>query len=286
VDVTSTPAGPTSPPTPGFREFARLWLYVGLVNFGGPSAQIALMHRLVVDERRWLGDARFLHALNYCMLLPGPEAQQLATYVGWLLHGVRGGLVAGALFILPGFLVILALSALYAGFSEVPLVAALFFGIKAAVLAVVVEAVLRIGRRILGSRTLVAIAVAAFVAIFFLQVPFPAIVLAAALVGLIGSRTAPEHFTLGRKGHGSGQEPPPEDVGLPNAHQASGAIRAALHCALAWFLVLALLLAALGPGHVFSEIALFFSKMAVLTFGGPTRCWPTWRRRRSRATAG
>ena len=151
-------------PQPSFAEATRVWLRIGLISFGGPSAQIALMHRLLVDERRWIGEAQFLHALNFCMLLPGPEAQQLATYVGWLLHGTRGGLVAGILFVLPGFVVILTLSALYATFQAVPLVQALFFGIKAAVLAVVVEALLRIGRRILKGRGHLALAVLAFVA--------------------------------------------------------------------------------------------------------------------------
>jgi chromate transporter len=174
-----------------FAEAVKVWLKIGLLSFGGPAGQIALMHRMLVEERRWIGEARFLHALNYCMLLPGPEAMQLATYVGWLLHRVRGGLVAGVLFVLPGFFVILGLSALYAGFREVPVVAAAFYGIKAAVLAVVIEALIRIGKRALTHPLAWVLALAAFVAIFFLAVPFPLIVLGAAGLGPVLARAVP-----------------------------------------------------------------------------------------------
>jgi chromate transporter len=174
-----------------FGEAFRVWLRIGLLSFGGPAGQIALMHRILVDEKQWISEARFLHALNYCMLLPGPEAQQLATYVGWLLHRTVGGLVAGILFVLPGAVVILVLSILYAGFRDVTLVQALFFGIKAAVLAVVIEAVIRIGKRALKNRAMYAIAAAAFVAIFFLEAPFPLIVIGAAVIGFIGGKMRP-----------------------------------------------------------------------------------------------
>ncbi|MFO1039507.1 MAG: chromate efflux transporter [Geminicoccaceae bacterium] len=258
------PSLPNDPPPhtgslPTFGEATRLWARIGLINFGGPSAQIALMHRLLVDERRWIGDAQFLHALNFCMLLPGPEAQQLATYVGWLLHGTRGGLVAGILFVLPGFLVILLLSALYALYHEVPLLQAVFFGVKAAVLAVVVEAVLRIGRRILASRTLIGIAVAAFVAIFFLHVPFPLIVIGAGLLGWLGGRVAPTAFRLGGKAAGPVTEPSrPPSLGW--------ALEIAAICLALWWLPV---LAAWATGATtLTAIGLFFSKLAVVTFGG------------------
>ncbi|MBI5477846.1 MAG: chromate transporter [Deltaproteobacteria bacterium] len=177
-----------------FGEAARVWARIGLLGFGGPAGQIALMHRELVERRQWISNARFLHALNYCMLLPGPEAQQLATYMGWLLHRTRGGIVAGTLFILPGFVVIMLLSVLYAGFNQLPAIDALFFGLKGAVLAVVVEAVLRLGKRALKGRLMLAVAGAAFVAIFFLRVPFPAIVVAAAVLGYCGARLRPAAF--------------------------------------------------------------------------------------------
>jgi chromate transporter len=185
-----------------FAEAVRVWLRVALLSFGGPAGQIAVMHRILVDERRWIGEARFLHALNFCMLLPGPEAQQLAIYLGWLLHRTWGGIVAGVLFVLPGFLAILALSLVYVAYGEAPLVDGLFFGLKAAVLAIVVQAVLRIGSRGLRNRAMLAIAAAAFVAIFFFGAPFPMIVLFAGLIGYVGGRTGSELFQPGG-GHGS-----------------------------------------------------------------------------------
>src|SRR5262245_24746580 len=170
-------------PMPSFQEALAVWLKIGLLSFGGPAGQIATMHRILVDEKRWIGEQRFLHALNYCMLLPGPEAQQLATYVGWLLHRTWGGIVAGTLFVLPGAVVMLGLSLLYAGYHEVLLVAGIFFGIKPAVLAIVLHALVRIGRRALTSRFAIAMAAAAFIAIFLLDLPFPLIVLAAGVIG-------------------------------------------------------------------------------------------------------
>src|SRR5689334_18036329 len=167
------------------REALPVWLRVAALSFGGPAGQIAVMHRILVEEKRWVSEARFLHALNYCMLLPGPEAQQLATYVGWLLHGIRGGVTAGGLFILPGIVAIMALSCVYALFGAVGLVGSLLVGLKAAVLAIVFEAVLRIARRALKNHTMIAIAILAFVAIFFLRVPFPILVVGAALIGYV-----------------------------------------------------------------------------------------------------
>ena len=176
---------------PTFAELVSAFARIGLLSFGGPAAQIALMHRICVEEKRWIDEGRYLHALNYCMLLPGPEAQQLATYIGWLLHGVRGGMVAGLLFVLPGLAVILGLSSLYALYQEASLVTGLFFGLKAAVLAIVVEAVVRIGKRALKSGFHRGLAAAAFIALFFFSLPFPLVVLTAALIGLIHARGAP-----------------------------------------------------------------------------------------------
>src|SRR5215204_1282240 len=174
-------------PTHGiaFGEAVGVWAKVAALSFGGPAGQIAVMHRILVEQKKWIGETRFLHALNYCMLLPGPEAQQLAVYIGWLLHKTRGGLVAGTLFVLPGVLAIMALSLVYAAFGRVGIVQALFFGLKAAVLAIVLEAVVRIGRRALKNNVMVALAALAFVAIFFLGVPFPVIILSAALIGYL-----------------------------------------------------------------------------------------------------
>src|SRR5919201_2077467 len=169
-----------------FREAFGVWCRVAALSFGGPAGQIAVMHRILVEEKKWIGETRFLHALNYCMLLPGPEAQQLATYVGWLMHGTVGGLIAGGLFIVPGIICIMALSYVYALWGQVPVVTALLFGLKAAVLAIVVEAVIRIGKRALKSRASIALAAAAFIGIFFFAVPFPIIILTAAILGFTG----------------------------------------------------------------------------------------------------
>ncbi len=257
-----------------FGDAAKLWLKIGLLGFGGPAGQIALMHRLLVEEKRWIGEARFLHALNYCMLLPGPEAQQLATYVGWLLHRTAGGLVAGLLFVLPGALVILGLSALYAGFQDVPLVQALFYGIKAAVLAVVIEALLRIAKRALKNGWMVAIAVAAFVAIFLLQIDFPLIVLAAGLIGWLGAKARPDIFLPPPAKAGAPAETAALDVALaagalphtePNAKRAAGVLALWL---VIWFAPIAGLALMFGGDDVFTQLGLFFSKMAVVTFGG------------------
>jgi chromate transporter len=261
---------------PSFAEAARTWARVAALSFGGPAGQIAVMHRILVEEKRWIGEARFLHALNYCMLLPGPEAQQLAIYIGWLLHRTRGGLVAGTLFVLPGFLAIMALSLVYAAFGAVGIVQALFFGLKAAVLAIVLEAVQRIGRRALKNRVMVGIAIAAFVAIFFLRLPFPLIILVAGLMGYLGGRAGLPAFSAGGGGHGPGKGQLVADIDttlgeeLP-AHARPGfawSLQVAGVCLVLWLGPVLALLLTMGPGDTFSQIAVFFSKMAVVTFGG------------------
>jgi chromate transporter len=258
-----------------FAEAVRVWARVAALSFGGPAGQIAVMHRILVEEKRWIGESRFLHALNYCMLLPGPEAQQLAVYIGWLLHRTKGGLVAGTLFILPGFLSILALSYIYVLFGNVPLVEGLFFGLKAAVLAIVLQAVQRIGKRALKNNVMLAIAAASFVAIFFLGAPFPLIILAAGLIGYLGGRAGLPAFRVGG-GHGAGS-----GIVLSDADSALGAgvpaharpnigwsLRISAIFLALWLVPVIALVAALGWDNVFSRIALFFSQMAVVTFGG------------------
>jgi chromate transporter len=256
-----------------FGEAARVWARVAALSFGGPAGQIAVMHRILVEEKRWIGEARFLHALNYCMLLPGPEAQQLATYIGWLLHRTRGGLVAGILFVLPGVVAIMALSWLYAGYGNIGVVQALFFGLKSAVLAVVLEALLRIGKRALKNRVLVGIAAAAFVGIFFLHVPFPLIVLGAGLIGFLGARMGMAAFLAGGGGHGGGKAAAIDSAlgeGTLEHSQPSPAraVRVAAVWLVLWLGPVVALVALLGPDDVFSQIGTFFSKMAVVTFGG------------------
>jgi len=258
-----------------FRDALRVWLRVAALSFGGPAGQIAVMHRIVVDEKRWIGEARFLHALSYCTLLPGPEAQQLAIYIGWLMHGTRGGIAAGTLFVLPGILCIMALSYIYAGFGHVGAVAALFFGLKAAVLAVVLQAVVRVGSRALKNRMMVGIAATAFVAIFFLGVPFPLIILAAGLLGWAGTRAGSSLFQVGG-GHGKAAKNARAEAdsllgeGQPDHARATVAMarRAASVWLVLWLVPVLALLATLGTDATFSRIALFFSEMAVVTFGG------------------
>ena len=264
------------PPPHGIplSEAVRVWARIALLSFGGPAGQIAVMHRILVEEKRWVGEERFLHALNYCMLLPGPEAQQLATYLGWLLHKTRGGLIAGTLFVLPGFVAILALSYVYALLGKVALVEGLFFGLKAAVLAIVLQAVSRLGSRALKNKVMLGLAAAAFLAIFVLDVPFPAIVLAAGVIGYLGGRAGLGAFHGG--GHaGAGTAPVPDretllgdqlpDHAKPNRRWS---LRISAILLLLWLGPVAALLLALGPDHVFSRIAVFFSQMAVVTFGG------------------
>src|SRR5450432_1969131 len=209
MDTTETTRTSVGAQTSAFGEFFMVWLKIGCINFGGPAGQIALMHRIVVDEKKWVEDARFLHALNFCMLLPGPEAQKLATYIGWLLHGVRGGLTAGILFVLPGAFVMLALSLLYALGRGVSVVDGILFGIKAAVLVIVIEALIRIGRRALKTSVLLGLAAAAFVGIYFFALPFPLIVAAAALIGYLVARQSPG--LLGLAGKPVDVPPPAKD---------------------------------------------------------------------------
>ena len=263
------------PRLPSFAEALKVWTKIGLMSFGGPAGQIALMHRVLVEERRWIGEQRFLHALNYCMLLPGPEAQQLAIYIGWLMHRTRGGLAAGLLFILPGAGVMLGLSLFYARFHASALVGQLFFGVKAAVLAVVVEAVLRIGRRALKTRFHVLVAALAFLAIYGLHLPFPLIILLAGLAGWTASRIDPALVTA--PGHGGQAKPDTSGVvdalfergELTHTQPSAGkAFRVLAVWLPLWLAPVALLFLLAGPQSVWAALAGFFSVMAVVTFGG------------------
>ena len=257
------------------REAFWVWLRVAALSFGGPAGQIAVMHKILVEEKRWVSENRFLHALNFCMLLPGPEAQQLATYIGWLMHRTAGGIVAGGLFILPGVVSILALSTIYAAFGQVGIVNALFFGLKAAVLAIVIEAVVRVGKRALKNEVMRGLAAAAFVGIFFFDVPFPVIVLSAGIIGYLGGRAGLATFKVGG-GHGASKSKASSDATyllgdeLPT-HARPGlgqTARVASIWLLLWLVPVGALLLICGQANVFSQIALFFSKMAVVTFGG------------------
>jgi len=244
---------------PTFGEAFWLWLKIGCINFGGPAGQIAMMHRMLVDEKKWIDEPRFLHALNFCMLLPGPEAQKLATYIGWALHGVRGGLVAGILFVLPGALFMLGLSLAYALGRGVSWIDGALFGIKAAVLVIVVEALLRIGRRALKTPLLYGLAGMAFLGIFFLNAPVPLIVAIAALIGYLVARSAPGQVGL-------------KDEAILTAPPAPDRWRqffvASIVGLIVWWAPVALAALALGPGNVLVTIGEFFSKLAVVSFGG------------------
>jgi chromate transporter len=244
---------------PTFAEAVRTWFKIGCLGFGGPAGQIALMHRIVVDEKKWVDEPRFLHALNFCMLLPGPEAQQLATYIGWLLHGVRGGLAAGILFVLPGACVMLGLSLLYALGRGIPLVDGALFGIKAAVLVIVVEALIRIGRRALKTSFLVGIAAAAFIGIYFLAAPFPLIVIGAGLIGFVAARIVPVQLGL------SANE---QQIAAPHPERFRQSALAILIGGIAWWAPVVLAAALLAPTHILVAIGTFFSKLAVVSFGG------------------
>ena len=254
-------------------EAAKVWARIAALSFGGPAGQIAVMHRILVDEKRWIGEQRFLHALNFCMLLPGPEAQQLATYIGWLLHKRIGGLVAGALFILPGALAIMALSWIYVLYGNTGLIAGLFLGLKAAVLAIVLQAVIRIGGRALRTVEAKLLAGVAFVLIFFLDVPFPLIVLGAGLIGFLAGRSGSAAFKGGGHGGGSGGVADSDTLlgdELPDHARPRwrGVMFDIILWLALWLAPIAALLAVLGPDHVFSQIAVFFAKMAMVTFGG------------------
>lgn len=266
IEATTTSALVDVPTLPSLREASRVWFKIGCLSFGGPAGQIALLHREVVDERNWVSDRRFLHALNFCHLLPGPEAQQLAIYLGWLMHGPIGGFSAGLLFVIPGAVVMLALSLVFATLGTVPVIAALFFGLKSAVLVLVVEAVLRIGRRALKGRVAWTLAGISFAALFLFNVPFPIVVLAAGLIGLL----APGYFSGGA--HGKEKDGPPAlldavlaiDPGRAERFARSARI-AGLASAALWLLPVVLLL---PIGGVYADVGWFFSKMAVVTFGG------------------
>jgi chromate transporter len=254
------------------RDALWVWLRVASLSFGGPAGQIAVMHRILVEEKRWISETRFLHALNYCMLLPGPEAQQLATYIGWLMHRTLGGVVAGGLFILPGVISIMALSYIYAAWGRVPIVSAMFFGLRAAVLAIVLEAVLRIGKRALKSPALLLIAALSFFGIFFCSVPFPLIIIGAAGVGVIVRFATTAHADA-RNEPAADRDAGGESLlgdGVPD--HAKPSLFASLRIASAWLALwlvpVAIIVGVLGPTNVFSQIAIFFSKMAIVTFGG------------------
>jgi chromate transporter len=254
-----------------FVEAFRVWLRVALLSFGGPAGQIAVMHRILVDEKQWISESRFLHALNYCMLLPGPEAQQLATYVGWLMHRTAGGIMAGGLFIVPGIIAIMALSYVYVAFGHVWFVQALFFGLKAAVLAIVIQAVIRVGSRALRNRVMIGLAAMAFIAIFFFAVPFPLIIVAAGAIGYIGASSGRPEFAV--PGHGDDSASDEDSAlgeGIPEHARPNVArtLSTALPWLTLWLAPVAVLLVTLGPANTFSQIALFFSKMALVTFGG------------------
>jgi chromate transporter len=265
---------PTPPTAPTFREALVYWWRLGLVSFGGPAGQIALMHEDLVERRRWISERRFLHALNYCMLLPGPEAQQLATYLGWLMHRTAGGLVAGGLFVLPSLLILIALSWVYLSWGHVPAVAGVLYGIKPAVTAIVVAAAVRIGSRALKNGWLWGIAAAAFVAIFALGVPFPLIVVAAGLLGALGGRLASARFAVGGghgpAGPGRGAAVIDDDTPTPpHARFTWARFGRVLGVTLGlWGLGIGALALAFGPDAVLTRMAWFFTKAALLTFGG------------------
>jgi chromate transporter len=276
--TSSTPQAEGSTVAPpqsiGFWQAFAFWLKLGFISFGGPAGQISIMHQELVENRRWISERRFLHALNYCMVLPGPEAQQLATYIGWLMHRTWGGIVAGVLFVLPSLLILIALSWVYIAFGEMPLVAGLFYGIKPAVTAIVVQAAHRIGSRALKNHWLWGIAAASFLAIFAAHIPFPAIVAAAALIGYIGGRLAPNQFTVGG-GHSQTDKtygPALIDDDTPTPEHArfrwARLLQVAVIGSVLWLLPMGLLTLTYGWSHTLTQMGWFFTKAALLTFGG------------------
>ncbi|NMG44419.1 chromate efflux transporter [Aromatoleum toluvorans] len=275
-DPAPTTDAPTKPPPApvGVREAFLFWLKLGFISFGGPAGQIAIMHQELVERRRWISERRFLHALNYCMVLPGPEAQQLATYIGWLMHRTRGGIIAGALFVLPSLFILIGLSWMYVAFGETRLVSGLFYGIKPAVTAIVVQAAHRIGSRALKNNVLWAIAAASFVAIAGFDLPFPAIVVGAALVGVVGGRLSPGHFSAGGA-HGKADKsfgPALIDDDTPTPEHArfawSRVARVIVAGGLLWLVPMGLLTAIWGWQHALTQMGWFFTKAALFTFGG------------------
>ena len=274
IELHSNSASLNAPSQVSFGQAFWFWLKLGFISFGGPAGQIAIMHEELVVRRRWISEKRFLHALNYCMVLPGPEAQQLAIYIGWLQHKTRGGIVAGTLFVLPSLFILIALSWVYIAFGEVPLIAGIFYGIKPAVTAIVVHAAHRIGSRALKNNVLWAMAGASFVAIFALNVPFPFIVLGAAAIGFLGGRLVPEMFKVGG-GHGSENKsfgaaliddhtPTPEHA----LFKWQRLIQVAAVGAILWTVPMGLLVLQFGWDHAFTQMSWFFTKAALLTFGG------------------
>ena len=269
---------PQDPPSPGdygvagrhrapsFGEAFRFWLKLGFISFGGPTGQIAMMHAELVEKKRWIDNARFLHALNFCMLLPGPEAQQLAIYIGWLLHKTRGGVFAGALFVIPSIFILWALSYVYVAFGNIPWIAAIFYGLKPAVLAIVAAAVIRIGSKALKNAVMWSLALAAFVAIYFFHVPFPLIIISAGILGLIGNKVLPQHF------RGEIAHPLDADLASKVGDRAKPTWLHALKISATWIVIWALPLALtgifLGTDHTIFREGIFFSKAAVVTFGG------------------
>ncbi|MES2104272.1 MAG: chromate efflux transporter [Pseudomonadota bacterium] len=266
------PAG--VPAAVGFWEAFLFWLKLGFISFGGPAGQIAILHQELVENRRWISERRFLHALNYCMVLPGPEAQQLATYIGWLMHRRRGGIAAGVLFVLPSLFILILLSWIYIAYGELTIVSGLFYGIKPAVTAIVLHAAHRIGSRALKNSWLWAIAAASFVAIFAVNLPFPLIVAAAALIGYVGGRVAPDRFRAGGA-HGDTAKdfgPALIDDDTPTPEHAifswMGLVRVIVVGALLWAVPMAILMATWGWEHTYTQMGWFFTKAALLTFGG------------------
>jgi len=264
----------TEPPVVRFRDAFIFWLKLGFISFGGPAGQISIMHQELVENRRWISERRFLHALNYCMLLPGPEAQQLATYIGWLMHRTRGGIVAGVLFVLPSLLILIVLSWLYIAFGNLPLIEGLFYGIKPAVTAIVLQAAHRIGSRALKNSTLWTIAGASFVAIFALNVPFPVIVVVAALTGYVGGKIAPSKFSVGG-GHGAakksfGKAIIDDDTPTPLHAQFHWMrlLKIVFIGVLLWVIPMWGLVAMYGWNHTYTQMGWFFTKAAFMTFGG------------------
>ena len=268
-------SGDTQPPAQvSLAQAFWYWLKLGFISFGGPAGQISIMHHDLVERKRWISERRFLHALNYCMVLPGPEAQQLATYIGWMMHRTWGGIIAGTLFVLPSLFILIALSWVYIAFGDVPLVAGLFYGIKPAVTAIVVQAAHRIGSRALKNNLLWTVAAASFVAIFALNVPFPAIVASAALIGYVGGRISPDKFKVGG-GHGKVSKsfgPALIDDDTPTPEHAqfrwTGLVKVAVTGGLLWLLPMVLLTANYGWDHTLTQMGWFFTKAALVTFGG------------------
>ncbi|MDB6126084.1 MAG: chromate transporter [Pedosphaera sp.] len=256
---------------PSFREAFLFWLKLGFISFGGPTGQIAIMHTELVDKKKWISESRFLHALNYCMLLPGPEAQQLAIYVGWLLHRTWGGIVAGALFVIPSMFILWALSYVYVQFGNVPWIAAIFYGLKPAVLAIVASAVIRIGKKALKNETMFLLAALAFVAIYFFKVPFPIIILIAALVGLIGGKFWQNKFLV-ISGHGNASEKTVISDEAEAAAHTKPSLRRAMKVIsvslILWWTPVILLGLWLGRDHTLFKEGIFFSKASMVTFGG------------------